>query len=188
MMRMAKPLMCAILLAQVVSAEPIDDARIIVEKTVTRDQFDAAFVAMADLLLGSMQNESAKSGKPLSDDAAQVVVQMLTERMVDGMLEQMREPLAQAYMLNLSPEAISAYRRFLETDEGSEVAAITPTIMLESMKIGQEIGKNIATDAVNAMIADIEADNWPSGTLKSTQAELRSLYSLPSAAEMPPER
>ncbi|KCZ94334.1 hypothetical protein HJO_03130 [Hyphomonas johnsonii MHS-2] len=169
-------------------AEPIDDARVIVDKTVTRDQFSAAFTSIAGLMLGNMQNEVAKSGKSLSDDAAAVVVEMLTTQMVDAILERMREPLAKAYVLNLSPEAIAAYRAFLETEAGGEVAAATPQIMLESSKIGEEIGGEIAGEAVRAMVAEMEAGNWPSGTLKSTQAELRDLYVLPEVAEMPAER
>jgi len=42
--------------------------------------------------------------------------------------------------------------------------------------------------AVAAMQDDMRNENWPAGTLKSTQFELRALFDLPPVSEMPPER
>ena len=56
------------------------------------------------------------------------------------------------------------------------------------LKIGEQVGASIAGPAVAAMQDDMRNENWPAGTLKSTQFELRALFDLPPVSEMPPER
>jgi Uncharacterized protein conserved in bacteria (DUF2059) len=169
-------------------ADPMEDAYYIVEQTATRDQYEGAFAGMADLMLGNLQNEVAKNGETISDDAADVAIQLLTAHMTDALLEGMREPLAKAYVYNLSPDALEAYRAFLETPEGQEVSMASGALMRESLKIGEQLGARIAGPAVAAMQDDMRNENWPAGTLKSTQFELRALFGLPPVSEMPPER
>ncbi len=169
-------------------AEPIDDARAIVELTVDESQFELIFDAMGDLMLSALQNELANSGKAISEDAAKVYVALLTKHMASGLSGKMQEPLAEAYALNLSPDTLAAYRAFLETDAGREVAATQSLILQESTKIGEELAPPVATDAIIATMEDMKAGNWPEGTLKTTQKELWDLLELPPISEEPPAR
>ena len=169
-------------------AEPIDDALVIVDNTIDAEQYARAFEGMGELMLGMLQNELSKEGKTISRDAGLVYVGMMTSHMTDALVAQMREPLAKAYVANLTPETLAAYRAFLETDAGREVAATKALIMRESIKIGEDIAVAVATPAVAAAQADIEADNWPAGTLKTTQVELRELFGFPPVSDDPPAR
>lgn len=169
-------------------ADPMDDALYVVDQTVTRDQFETAFASMSELMVGSFQNEFSKEGKTVSTDAARVLSQLLSSNMVDGLISEMREPLAAAYVENMSAHALADLRAFLETDSGQEFAASTNAIMRESVKIGEELAVTVVGPAVEAMQNDIRNERWPEGTLKSTQAELRELYGLPPVSDMPPER
>jgi len=181
-------LVTGICLCSAASAEPIDDARAIVNMTIDESQFQIMFDSIGDLMLGTLQNELAKEGETLSDDAGRVYVAMLTGHMVNGLSGKMQEPLAEAYVLNLSPETLTAYRAFLETEAGQEVAATQGIIMQESTKIGEQLAAPVATEAVMAAQADMENGNWPKGTLKSTQKELMDLMGLPPVSEDPPAR
>ncbi len=171
-----------------VMADPMDDALYIVDQTLTQDHLEGGFAAVADLMVGNLQNEVAKGGDTISDDAARVVSQMLSQHMIESMMEAMREPLAKAYVYNLSPESLEAYRAFIETPAGQEVIGTSGALLLESYKIGEQVGGQVAGPAVAAMQADIRADRWPEGTLKSTRAELRELFDQPPVSDMPPER
>jgi hypothetical protein len=168
--------------------EPIDDARAIVDLTTDDAKYEVMFDALGDLMLGSLQNELTKSGKIISDNAAQVYVKMLTSHMSQGLTESMREPLAEAYVANLSSEALAGYRVFLESEAGQEVTATQGLMIQESTKIGQDVAVPIAVAATKASLADMEAGKWPDGTLKTTQNELLSLLELSPVSEEPPER
>jgi hypothetical protein len=169
-------------------AEPIDDARAIVGITVNEAQFVAVFDGLGDLMLASLQNEFSKQGKTISDDAGRVYVEMLSDNMVEGLTEKMREPLAQAYAANISADALSAYRAFLETEEGLEVAGILPVLVQEGQKIGEQLAPAVAADATRRTLADMEAGTWPDGTLKTTRNELLAMFGAPPISEDPPER
>ena len=169
-------------------ADPIDDARAITSITVNEAQFVAVFDGLGDLMLDSLQNELAKKGQSISDDAGRVYMKMLTGNMVEGLTEKIREPLAQAYAANLTPEALSAYRAFLETEEGLEVAEMLPVLVLESQKIGEQLAPSVAADATRRTLADMDAGIWPDGTLKTTRNELLAMVGKPPVSDDPPER
>ncbi|HBN92896.1 MAG TPA: hypothetical protein DD397_10060, partial [Hyphomonas sp.] len=83
MKRLLPAIVLILLFGAPVAADPMEDAYYIVEQTATRDQYEGAFAAMADLMLGNLQNELAKNGETISDDAADVAIQMLTAHMTD---------------------------------------------------------------------------------------------------------
>lgn len=165
----------------------MEDALYIVDHTISRAEYEAAFVGMADLMVGNLQNEFAKGGDSISNTASETVVVMMTRHMTDALLAGMREPLAEAYVYNVSPESLAAYRAFLETPEGQEISSTNGVIALESVKIGEELAESIAIPAVTAMIEDMRDGNYPAGTLKSTQRELERLFLEEEGADTPPE-
>ena len=169
-------------------ADPMEDALVIVDNTIDANQYAKAFEGLGDLMLGTLQNELSKEGKKISRSAGQVYVKMLTSHMTDALVDQMREPLAEAYVANVSPETLAAYRAFLETEEGQEIVLTRSIILDESLKIGEDIAGVVAAPAVAAAQADMESGNWPEGTLKTTQSELRDLFLLPEVSDEPPER
>lgn len=168
-------------------ADPMEDALYIVDHTISRTEYEAAFAGMADLMVGNLQNEFAKGGDSISNAASETAVIMMSAQMADALLDGMRRPLAEAYVYNVSPEALAGYRAFLETPAGQEISASNGVIALESVKIGNELAESIAIPAVNAMIEDMRDGNYPAGTLKSTQRELERLFLEQDPADTPPE-
>ena len=157
-------------------AGPEDDARAIVEMTVTKEVFDSAMSAVAELMAGNIQNEVSKSGQTMSDGAARTVTTMMTDAMASQMVGGMSEPMVQAYVDNHSPEALAAYRAFLESAEGREIAAKIPAMTNEGAAIGERIGLQIGQSAMLGVLADVGADNWPEGTSTTVQRELKTLF------------
>ena len=56
MKRLLPAIVLILLFGAPVAADPMEDAYYIVEQTATRDQYEGAFAAMADLMLGNIQN------------------------------------------------------------------------------------------------------------------------------------
>ena len=160
------------------AADPVRDAEYIVDKTMTTEQFDIAFAAMADLMLSSIQNELAKQGLSISDEGGKIVVEMMVGEMSARMVEEMRVPLVDVYVNELSPEALRAYKAFLQTEHGREVVAATPNLLAETNRVSELVGGGIATEAVELMLGDMQADNWPVGTPDRLKSELRSLFGV----------
>jgi hypothetical protein len=159
-----------------VSAEagPREDAQAIVEYTVTEEILEASFEALSELAVGTFQNEAAKSGKILSEDAARVMGAMMFDEMIPLLTEAMRKEMASAYVYTMSPETLADFRAFLETPSGQEWASAQPQLTREATKIGQDIAVPAATEASKRMNVAVAQDVWPAGTLASTKAEIRT--------------
>jgi len=155
-------------------AGPRDDAQAIVEYTVTEEMLAASFDALSDLAVGTFQNEAAKSGKLLSEDAARVLGTMLFEEMIPLLTAAMREKMASAYVYTMTPETLADFRAFLETPSGQEWAAAQPALTREATKIAENIAVPAAAEASKRMNASVAEDVWPAGTLESTKAEIRT--------------
>ncbi|MBK8198616.1 MAG: DUF2059 domain-containing protein [Acidobacteria bacterium] len=161
----------------VASAGPREDAQAIVEYTVTEDVLRAAFEALSDLSVATFQNEAAKAGKLLSEDAAEVMGSMLFAEMIPLLTEGMREEMASAYVHSMSPQGLADFRSFLETPSGEEWVKAQPTLTRETTKLAETIAGPIAAEAARLMNAAIAAEEWPAGTLSSTKSEIRTFLS-----------
>jgi len=157
-------------------ADPEDDAKAIVEMTATKEVYASGMSAMADLMAGNIQNEVSKAGETMSDAAAALVASMMSDIMAEEMESRMSGPMAQAYIDNHSPEALAAYRAFLETPEGSEIAKNIPVMTQEGAAIGEQIGAQLGGLAVTKIIEDIQSDSLPEGTSSTLKRELESLF------------
>ena len=158
-------------------ADPIEDARAIVELTETKELYLVAMEALGELMAGNIQNEVRKNGEEMSDAAAQFAAEFVSDIMAEEMTRRVKEPTVLAYVDNFSPEALAAYRQFLETEEGLEVASKIPLMVKEGSVIGEAIGEEVATIAVEKMIVDISEEKWPEGTSSTLKRELRELFS-----------
>lgn len=163
----------ALLAAPVSLAGPREDAQAVVNITVTEDMMAASFEALSELVVGNFQNEAAKHGKILSEDAAKVLGKMMFDEMIPLLASAMRKEMATAYVYSMSPEALADYRAFLETPSGAEWAAAQAGLMRETAKVSQNIALPVATEAVSRMNEDIAAGKWPPGTLQSTKVEIQ---------------
>ncbi|MEQ9506722.1 MAG: DUF2059 domain-containing protein [Hyphomonas sp.] len=153
-------------------ASPREDAQVIVELTVTDELMSASFEALSELIVGNFQNEAAKNGKILSEDAAKVLGNMMFGEMTPLLGAAMRREMAEAYVFTMTPQALADFRAFLETPSGLEWAAVQPELMRETTKVAEQIALPIATKAVELMNEAIARGEWPPGTLKSTMAEI----------------
>lgn len=157
-------------------ADPQEDARIIAEITQTEETFSAAMDSLSNLMSATIQNEMHKAGKTISPDAARVYAQMLGTSLTEGMMTKMKKPMIDAYIANLSPEALHAYRLFLETDEGREIAATQTVMMQEGVRIGESVGEKVALGAVGRVTVKIADNEWPADTPPAVQAELKQIF------------
>ena len=155
-------------------AGPREDAQAIVEYTVTEEMLEATFEALSELAVGTFQNEAAKAGKLLSEDAARVLGTMMFDEMIPLLTEAMREKMAPAYVHSMSPETLADFRAFLETPSGQEWAAAQATLTREATKVAETIAVPAAAEASKRMNQDVAEDVWPAGTLASTKAEIRA--------------
>lgn len=158
-------------------AGPRDDAQAIVEYTITEDMLRASFEALSELAVGTFQNEAAKSGKLLSEDAARVLGVMMFDEMIPLLTESMRKEMSSAYVHSMSPDTLADFRAFLETPSGQEWAAAQSTLTRETTKVAANIVAPIAREASIRMNKAIANDDWPAGTLASTKAEIRVFQS-----------
>jgi hypothetical protein len=143
-----------------------------VEYTVTEEMLEASFEALSELAVGTFQNEAAKSGKLLSEDAARVLGTMMFDEMIPLLTEAMRQKMASAYVHSMSPETLADFRAFLETPSGREWAAAQPLLTRETTKVAESVVAPVANKASERMNASIAQDIWPAGTLASTKAEI----------------
>ncbi|MEL6246288.1 MAG: DUF2059 domain-containing protein [Pseudomonadota bacterium] len=157
-------------------ADPQADAEYIVDVTITPELFEATMAGVADLMVGNLQNEYAKVGQPISNDAARVISDMLSDQIVTLMTRDMRSQMVAIHVAGLSPEVLADYRAFLETPSGQKLISATPLLTMESQKIGEEIGGRIASEAFANIRQIIAEEEWPARTLPSTQAEIRAAF------------
>ena len=157
-------------------ADPEDDAKAIVEMTATKEVFASGMDAMADLMAGNIQNEVNKTGQSMSDAAATLVASMMSEIMAEEMESRMSGPMIQAYIDNHSPEALAAYRAFLQSPEGTEVAKKIPVMTQAGAVIGEQIGVQLGGIAVAQIVQDVQSDNLPAGTSQELKNELKALF------------
>lgn len=160
------------LVAPLSEASPREDAQAIVDITVTDEMMGASFEALSDLIVGNFQNEAAKNGKILSEDAARVLGGMLFSEMTPLFTKAMRREMADAYVFTMTPQALADFRAFLESPSGREWAATQPELMREATKIAEVIALPVATKGVELMNEAIARGEWPEGTLNSTKAEI----------------
>ena len=164
------------ILAGSAQADPYEDARRIVELTVTEELFATMMSTMGSLRAGNIQNEFTKIDKEMSDTAADTLAFMISNEMTKEMVQAMIEPMSEAYVANHSPQALAAYRAFLETPEGQEILALSPAMVSEGAIIGEKVGETVATSGGQRVMLSIQEGIWPPGTPKTVQRELKKLF------------
>ncbi len=166
-------------------ADPLQDAESIVEATILPETFEAAFEAIGGLMVGNIQNEVRQSGEEMSPEAAQLFSRLFMTASSHAMVEQMKEPMVEAYVANLSPQTLADYRAFLETPSGAEFIAAQPALMAEGARIGEAIGAQIALPALEIMKVQLAEGDVPPGTLKTVENELKNLLGVGGQAQPP---
>lgn len=159
------------------SADARDDARFIVEATLTEEFLGATMGVMAEVMASSMAAEFAKSGVNLSDEAGETMLRMMMPTLIEGMRTGMTDDLIDVYLNTMSPESLSDYRKFLETPSGQEVLSSMPAVSVASAEVGGRLGQSLGLEAANAMIDNIITGNYPVGTSQSVQSELSAIFS-----------
>jgi len=163
-------------LSPVAIADPRADAQVIVDMTVTEEVITATFAALSELVVGSIQNETARAGRPLSNDAAQTLGNMMMAEMAPLLVSEMRAKMGEVYLSTLSPEAIAELRQFFETPAGTEWAEAQPDFLRESTRLGQELAEPVAGQAVVAMIEAVLSGEFPEGTPAEIWSELKAQF------------
>ena len=154
----------------------INDAQYVVDQLISEELFQAAMQSTANLMAGSLQNEVSKQGKELSDNGAAILSDWMASYMASSMVMLMREDLVKVYEANFSPETLAAYRAFLQTPAGQDIAKAQTLLVKEGEAIGLKYGERVAIDAINKISMSIKADTWPEDTPTVIKEELALLF------------
>ena len=160
-------------------ADPEEDARYIADSLYGADVIDVMFRGVGGLMVPMMMGEMQRNGGELSEPASRALTQMMLDALLKRSRIEMTEMYANVYSETLSPEALAAYREFLSTPAGREVAAASARIQADAMMRGEQIGQSLGFAAMEDVILKIESADWPLGTTRAAQEELRSLFVAP---------
>lgn len=160
------------------AASPEADATAIAEYTMTDELFAVQMEGVAGLVADSIVGEFRRAGTSLSDESAQVLTAMFLPLLAAGMGTDMRAGSADALVQLASPEALAAYRAFLETPEGQEIAAIIPAYSRAQIVLGEQVGAGLGESTVQAAVAEMQADRFPIGTSPAVKAELKRVFEI----------
>ncbi len=164
-------------------ADPIDDARIIADAQLEPETLRANISSAGEILVGYLKNGFAEEGLTISEEAAAVFFEMFMDSLLEVMIETAREPLAEAYMLNISPDSLAAYSAFLQTPAGQEVIGSQAVMVAEMANILERASMQLAEPAMEVVLDEMAQQNFPDGTLKSTEHELKTLFGLTEGTE-----
>ena len=158
------------------AADTREDAEYIANALFHDAVIDEMFGAVSDMMVPMMIGEMQRNGVELSESGSRALSAMMMDSIVALGRTSFKEMYADVYEEKVSPESLAAFRAFLETDAGRELSIAQPIIVRESSLRGEQIGFIIATNAMDNIVADIEAGRWPEGTTRSAQQELRELF------------
>lgn len=153
-------------------AEPIDDARYIVDASLSEEYLSSVMDAMAKIMAACITGEMAKNGVMLSEEASATIVKLMKPSLIQGMRDGLRDDLVDVHLDLISPESLAAYRAFLETPAGAEIMSALPELTMVSSQIGEQLGFELGMAAADDMVIRIRAGDFPDGTSKATQEEL----------------
>ena len=90
------------------------------------------------------------------------------------MVSDLKTETVRLYVETYSPQSLHAYRVFLESPEGGEIAAKQADLMRELFAIGETIGEKAGVLAAQKIVDNIRNDIWPVQGEDGVKAELRA--------------
>lgn len=132
-------------------ADPRDDARAIVEMTVTEDMFRGALAAQGPMLASAMENDLRRRGIQLTDTRR--FAEILGEEMLTLFTLGMQDETVAVYLDLFTPGELADIRAFYETPSGQALLRRTPALMSEGARIGGTVGQRIGGQ-VSRRVAD----------------------------------
>ncbi len=132
-----------------VAAEPIDKARRLVQVSQGKVMMEQMFAAIVPPIMGLVLNN-----KPNLPEEKKAAVVDATKQEFDAAIPDFIEATAQTYAKHFSENELQDAIDFYESPTGKKFQDVIPTIMQESMALGQELGTKVQRRAIDRLKAD----------------------------------
>lgn len=157
---MTRPLLFALvtstaLAAAPAAADPLADARAIIDATVTEDAVSGVLAAMGPVIFGAMENTFRANGIEVSD--TETFVNIVVEEFMAGYIDAMRSEMATIYVEEFTAEELAGIADFYAAPAGQAMAAKTATLAQRGAQVGGRVGEKAAlevSDRVAARLRD----------------------------------
>lgn len=153
---------------------PEEEARRIYELVRAEEASLIALNEMHELMAAQAQKAARDAGRELSNSAADYFVELLLREATKEMVSDLKTETVRLYVETYSPQSLHAYRVFLESPEGGEIAAKQADLMRELFAIGETIGEKAGVLAAQKIVDNIRNDIWPVQGEDAVKAELRA--------------
>jgi len=135
-------------------ADSTEDARYIVEETVTKELFETAIRAQKDLIAGALIQQLGADGITLNDPEG--FIDILVEEFIDEFTVSMKDSTAELYLELFDEQELSDIAQFYSTPSGQALIAATPTLVEAGVTMGQEAGQRAGVNATPRVAARLE--------------------------------
>lgn len=156
-----------------VDLSPEEDARRIYQLSGAEEVTRLTMMEMDTLMVASAQKAARDQGIALSDEAAEYFVDLLLNETITMMLDDIKSETIRLYVETYSPEALQAYRIFLESPQGSEIAEKQSELTQRLFEVGEVAGQNAGFIAGQRIETNISNDIWTVDGSDAAKAELK---------------
>ena len=153
---------------------PEEEARRIYQLVRAEEAALVALNEMHELMAAQAQKAARDLGKELSNSAADYFVELILREATPAMVSDLKSETVKLYVETYSPQSLHAYRVFLETPEGDEIAAKQADLMKELFATGEIIGEKAGLLAAQKIVDNIQNDIWPVEGDDNVKAELKA--------------
>lgn len=147
-----------------------EDARRVVELTLSEAVFDALFLTQGPVIASAIENDLRAQGIEISDAPAFTTI--LIDAMTARFAQRMQEETIPLYVATFTPNELADMRSFYESESGTALLAATPTLAAEGAIVGERIGQELGLE-LGPLLADrLEAEGIQITTDPATQQRL----------------
>ncbi len=120
------------------NAGPQEDAKYIVEQTVTRSVFDSALQSMRPVLASALENDLRKKGINLND--VNGFLDIFVDEFIGEFTETMQQKTVAVYRELFSDKELADIAVFYKTSSGKKLILRTPELISAGSKLGRIAG------------------------------------------------
>ncbi|KCV81925.1 hypothetical protein ATO10_08768 [Actibacterium atlanticum] len=138
------------------TATPQDDARYIVEQTVTEQLFEAAILAQQTYISAAISHQLAQQGIEVSDMPA--FMGIIVDEMLASFTAGMKAEMETFYVENFTDKELADLAKFYATPTGQALMAKQPELISHSTAAGAQVGRDVQQGLLPAVAARVNAD------------------------------
>ena len=164
---------------------PEEEARRIYDLTRAEEVMRLSLVEMDTLMVANAQKAARDQGRELNDEAAQYFVDLIMSEAAAMMFDDIKSETIRLYVETYSPESLRAYRIFLESSEGSQIAEKQSELTQQLFEVGKVAGERAGVVAGQKVAKNISNDIWPVEGSEAAKAALRAWFGASQESSTP---